>query len=39
MGWLLEAIWSVFVAALEMLGAKHDLVKEETNAKPRSDVL
>ncbi len=39
MNWLLEALWWLICAALELLGAKYDWVKEEVDSKPKSDVL
>jgi len=39
----MSLLWHVIVwlihAALDVFGVKHDWVKEETDSKPRSDVL
>ena len=36
MGWLLETIWVLICAVLEVFGAKHDWVKEEIDSKPKT---
>jgi hypothetical protein len=38
MGWW-SAIWALSVAVLDFLGDRYDWVKEETNSKPKNDVI
>ena len=39
MGWLLRAVVMLVVALLEILGHKHDWIKEEINSKPNDSVI
>jgi hypothetical protein len=38
MGWL-AAILELFWAVLDLVGVRHDWVKEEINSKPKNDVM
>jgi len=39
MGWFLETIWCLISAVLDLLGARHHLIKEEISARPKDNVI